>query len=89
MRQLPGHLPRWRAVRLLAGRPAVLIPAAAVVAIMASPDGWVRPDVVLLLVIAALIWYLATRGTPITPRRHPDLAALVATTAAAVGSPAP
>jgi hypothetical protein len=94
VRELTGQLPRWRAWWLLFGRPSVLVVVAPLLLFgVVSPPrfglGWLAG---LAGLAAVLTWSgveLATRGRRIGRRRRPELARLVAETAAAVGAPPP
>jgi hypothetical protein len=89
VRQLPGRLPRWRAIWLLTGRPLVLLPLAyllivALVQVSALP--LVMAAAALLL--GRLVYGLVTGGVPVTARTQPELRRLVLDAASAAGVPA-
>ncbi len=90
MHRLPGQLPRWRALRLLARRPLVLlviILALANCVDLVQPPVWRAP--LLLALLGAAGYAVLTGGRRIGRRRRPDLARLVLDTAGAVGVPPP
>jgi Zn-dependent protease with chaperone function len=90
VQQLPGRLPRWRALWLLVGRPLVLLPALLFV-LTAVVRGNPAPIGAGLLV-AAVAYALHTRyraGRRVTSRYRPHLRVLVDAVAAELGTRPP
>lgn len=89
MQQLPGRLPRWRALWLLAGRPLVIVPALLLVliAVLRGPT-----PIVAGLLLGAVGYEIASRarsGRRVTSRYRPHLRVLVDAVAADLGAPPP